>query len=832
VLHAIAGGLWRLYPGRTLLAVLGIALGVALGTAVHIVNSSALNEFSLAVRKLAGEADLTVRAPRDGFPDTLYPQIARLPEVSAASPALELEAALPGGRETLQVVGLDPFRAYQVQPLLLGGLQQSIARLFEPDTVLLSVPAASWLGLKRGDRLRVQVGTRVLGLAVVDLLPEENYGQRLAIMDIAGAQALFQRLGRLNRIDLRLRPGVDVRQFRDQLQRIVPPGAQVSTVSDEGERSAGLSRAYRLNLDMLALVALFTGAFLVFSTQFLALLRRRGQFAFLRTLGLTAPRLFRLLILEGALLGIAGSALGVTLGWALAAYVVGHFGADLGAGYFMSITPSLHVAPSALAVFFGLGVLFAVLGAAAPAWEAARRPPALALKPGDEEEALSSLRLPWPALACAGAGLALVFVPAVHGLPLGGYAAIALLLLGTILGMPWFAGAVLHRAHLPKNPSAALAIVQLQATPRQAAVSTAAIVASFSLMVAMLIMVTSFRASLAEWLEQMLPADLYLRTARSGETATLSPEEQERIAAAPGVRGVTFTRSRALLLSRERPAVTLLARTMDADKPGSTLPLRGAVLHPAAGNPPPAWISEVTQDVFGLKVGDVLRLPIANRMESFTVAGVWRDYARQNGAIVISRDLYVALTGDRAANDAAIRIDPALRPEGVALTLRRLFPGGEGIEITGNREVRALSLAIFDRTFAITYALEIAAVLIGLFGVSASFSAQALARRREFGVLRHLGMTRGDIGRMLGFQGLVVAGLGITAGLALGWLISLILIHVINRQSFHWTMDMHAPLGALALLSAVLLAAAGATAVLSGRRAMSDEVTRAVREDW
>jgi putative ABC transport system permease protein len=119
-----------------------------------------------------------------------------------------------------------------------------------------------------------------------------------------------------------------------------------------------------------------------------------------------------------------------------------------------------------------------------------------------------------------------------------------------------------------------------------------------------------------------------------------------------------------------------------------------------------------------------------------------------------------------------------------------------------------------------------------MFGVSASFSAQALARRREFGVLRHIGMTRRQVGAMLACEGAVVGSLGVAAGLAFGWLISLILVHVINRQSFHWSMDMTLPWRDLAVLGAALIAAATVTAVLSGRRAMSGEVTRAVREDW
>jgi putative ABC transport system permease protein len=227
-----------------------------------------------------------------------------------------------------------------------------------------------------------------------------------------------------------------------------------------------------------------------------------------------------------------------------------------------------------------------------------------------------------------------------------------------------------------------------------------------------------------------------------------------------------------------------------------------------------------------------VRLPIGDTLLPYTVAGVWRDYARQSGAIAMERELYIQLTGDRLANDAAIWLASGTSLTEAQRALRERLPPGAVIEIATTREVRAVSLALFDRTFAITYALEVAAVLIGLFGVSVSFSAQAFARRREFGVLRHLGMTRREIAAMLGCEGTITAALGAALGLAVGWLVGLILIHVVNRQSFHWSMDLAMPWVALAGLALLIIAAAAATAVLSGRAAMDDDVVRAVREDW
>ena len=832
LLYALVLGPLRENPGRAALAVVAIALGVALGVAVHLVNSSALNAFELAARHLAGEADLMVRGPRAGFDETWYPRLARLPQVEAANPALDLEVPLAGRPDSLRIIGFDPLRAAQVQPSLLPERSSMVLDLFDADAILLSPSAAEWLRLKPGDRLDVQVGTRAIALTIAGLLPQGAYRQRLGVMDVAAAQWRFAQLGRVNRLDLRLKAGTDVAAFRRELQALLPAGVQVMTPDNESVRGASLTRAYRLNLDMLALVALFTGAFLVFSSQVLALLRRRAQLALLRTIGVTRATLAVQLLAEGAIRGVIGAILGTLLGYALAHYALALVGADLGAGYFRSIVAGLSVAPGTLAFFATLGVLFAVLGAAAPTWEAARRPPAQALRAGDEEEGLRKLRTLGWGIAAIAAGLLLALVPAVNGLPIAGYLAIGLILLGSVLIMPRVVEACLGRLPVTGRAPLAIAIAQLKATPRQAAISVAAIVISFSLMVSMLIMVSSFRTSLESWLERMLPADLYLRPARFGETAFFTPDEQARIADTPGVERAVFIRTQTLLLAPERPPVILLAGPVDARDPDKVLPLTSPPYVPRPGDPPPVWVSEVAADFYRLRMGERVQLPIGGVFRPYTVAGIWRDYARQSGAIAMNRELYVSLTGDRLVNDAALWLRRDASIAEVQRALRGRLPEAAGFEIATTRDLREISLRAFDRTFAITYALEIAAVLIGLFGVSVSFGAQALARRREFGVLRHVGMTRREIGTMLGCEGAVVAALGCLMGLATGWLVGLILTHVVNRQSFHWSMEMSLPWLPLSALALIIIAAAVATAVWSGRAAMGHDVVRAVREDW
>jgi putative ABC transport system permease protein len=815
---------------RSILSVLAIALGVALGYAVQLITGAAVNELALGVRFLSGDADLQVRGPRSGFDEALYPQLARLPEVAAASPVVELDAKLADRSDALKIIGIDVFRAGAVAPGLVTDAVDRLDHL-RSDTLFLSPAAAHSLGVEVGASLSFQVALRAATLRVAGLVTADVQ-QRFAVMDIAGAQTAFDRLGRITRVDLRVKPGVDVDAFRQRLQEELPAGLAVQRPEASVKASENLSRSYRVNLNILALVALFTGGLLVFSTQALAVVRRRAQLALLRVLGVTRRQLVIWLLAEGALVGVAGSALGLAVGFILAKGALRIIGADFGAGYFRGLAPTLTLAPLALGLFFCLGVVIAMLGSLAPALEAARASPAPALKAGDDERAFAHLRPWWPGLMTIGAGAVASLLPPVAGLPLFGYGAIALLLIGTLMLMPRLAVLVLSVLPTPRRAPPRLALLQLRGAPGQAAVSLAAIVASVSLMVSMAIMVASFRISLDTWLERILPADVYVRASAAGDTAYMTVEDQARMAALPGVRRAEFLREQQLLLDPSRPRVVLLARTIDATNLTRQLQLVSAQVTPAADAPPPLWVNEATVDLYGFALGSVVEIPLAGKLTPFTVAGVWRDYARPQGAIAIERERYIALTGDRGATNAALWLVPGTGVEQVSDAIEREIPGGTRLEIASPGEIREFSLKAFDRTFAVTYALELAAVVIGLFGLSSSFGALVLSRRREFGMLRHIGMTRRQIGSMLAAEGAAVTGIGLFVGFSLGWLISLVLVHVVNRQSFHWGMELAVPWAPLAGSALLVLVLSTITALASGRQAMGVRAVLAVKEDW
>jgi putative ABC transport system permease protein len=822
----------REQPGRLLVTVIAIALGVALGASVYLVNAAALNEFGLATKRLVGEADVVIRGPREGFPDSLFVRFARDPAVGVASPVLELEVAMPGRREPLKVLGLDPFRAAALQPALIGDIGRGIFDLFRADGIFLSAAAAEQLKVDRGASLPVMVGSTVKPLHVLGILSAGTYPQALGIMDLGSAQWTFEQIGRLNRIDLRLKPGTAVEAYRSGLKLLLPTGTLAVAPKVERDRAVTVTRAYRVNLNMLALVALWTGAFLVFSTQSLSVLRRRRSLALLRALGVTRGELERALIGEGAAIGVAGSLLGIVLGILCAALMLRALAGDLGNGQLRVMNGSLGSSALPLAMFFLIGTLVASVGAWLPARSAARQPPARALKGGDGDYATVATHSWRAGAALLVAGALLARFPPVVGLPVFGYAAIGALLFGAVLLVPLLTVRILKLAPRTRHVVLDTAVAQLRENVGLSTLSLASIIVSFSLMVAMAIMVFSFRVSFDHWLGKLLPADLQIREPQGNDTAYWPPADQARLAAVAGVARLEFRHTQQLLLDPARPAVTLIARGNSAEAAADELPLEQHVAPVPGDGAPPAWISEALQDLYGLKIGGTITLPLGGRELDFRIVGVWRDYARTFGAVVISWPAYVAATGDHSATEASVWLDGSASPAAVEAALRARFAPGDTPDIMTGGAVRERSLQIFDRAFAITYALEAIAVIIGLTGVSFAASSTALARRSEFGMLRHIGMLRRQVIGILASEGLLMSVFGVLYGLTLGGVLSLVLVYVVNRQSFNWSIDLAVPVWQLGVLSATLIAAAALTAVWSGRAVTSQDAVRAVREDW
>jgi len=867
----------RHHPWRNLAAAVAVMLGVALAFSVHLINASALAEFSQAVRSVNGQPDLELRAVQGTFDESIFERVANHPQVAVASPVLELatyalaaSGTATGKRVAMRLLGLDALVVAQLAPALMPVLDKNSSldtdrfSLFTPGTVFINAAARKSLS---GNTFKMQSGLQLIDVTVAGSVSAG--GAALAVMDIAAAQDLFGKTGELSRIDVRLKPGVDRAAFVQALT--LPPGITISEPGDDVQRVSNLSRAYRVNLTVLALVALFTGAFLVFSVLSLSVAKRAQQFALLGVLGLTGRERLRLVLLESALLGTLGSTAGIALGTVLAALALRVLGGDLGGGYFAGVAPSIQWSTLAAVSYAALGIAATLFGGWWPARAVQKLPPAQTLK-GLGSEPVENKNHYLSLMLIAAGGL-LALMPPVHGIPLAAYVSVALLLVGGITALPWLIALLYDRLILlpwiAHSLLPMLAVERARRVRASAAVAVSGVVASLSLAVALTVMVASFRDSVTHWLDVVLPADLYIRTAvpsasSAGDTVYFTPDFVRSVAAVKGVSRVSSLRSTSVLLDASQPAVALIAR--DISEPTTTLPM--------VGNPLPVplgqiaiYVSEAMVDLYGAHPGstfepfskvfsgifrsaeqqirarqatDLISSEAPDNMPKFFVAGIWRDYARQFGAIAMAKSDYERLTGDSRVNDLAIWLDAnavssdveqAVRLEADRLTSRDSNAGAL-IEFASTRQIRSISLKIFDRSFAVTYWLQAVAIAIGLFGVAASFSAQVLARRKEFGLLAHLGFSRRQILAVVAGEGAAWTLMGAIAGLGLGLLVAVVLVHVVNPQSFHWTMDLITPWLRLLALCAAVIAAGTVTAWLAGRAAAGKDAVLAVKEDW
>ncbi len=911
----------RHHPWRNAAAAIAVMLGVALAFAVHLINASALDEFSQAVRSVNGEPDLELRGTQGSFDEAVYALVAQNPQLEAASPVLEINTyviAESGQRKPVRVLGVDALLIAQVAPALMPQPQGASATanpkanpnskssaapnaepqpepnstpadspqdrfaVFAPGNafanaaarLLVLPPASGASNTNATPQLRLQSGLQVQTVRIAGRVNAS--GAPLLVMDLGAAQDLFGRGGQLSRIDLKLKPGVNRDDFATLLARLPgwPQGLTATAPADAAARISNLSRAYRVNLTVLALVALFTGAFLVFSVLSLSVAKRAQQFALLGVLGLTGRQRLQLVLLESGVLGLVGSLAGIGLGTVLAALSLQILGGDLGGGYFAGVAPALHWHGGAAVLYGTLGLLAALAGGWWPAAQAQKLPPAQTLK--GLGLAPSAGMGHWISLILIAASVALAKAPAVFDIPLAAYASVALLLVGGITLLPWLIGVVLDgiSPHLQTRLMPLLAVERARRLRGSASVAVSGVVASLSLAVALTVMVASFRGSVTEWLNTVLPADLYVRTATSsaaGDTVFFPPELVAAISRIDGVQALSTQRTLQLQLDSAKPAVALVVRPLT--EVAKNLPLVGTPL-PVPSGRVGVFVSEAMVDLYSAQPGgnlQALNIALAPTLGAqkadFFIAGVWRDYARQAGTIAMDQGDYERLTQDKRVNDVAMWLKPGSDPAQVQQAVRdavAAFAGamnapkagdlaagsGSGpsavpsekqppaslpaslVEFASSPEIRAISLKIFDRSFAVTYWLQGVAIGIGLFGIAASFSAQVLARRKEFGLLVHLGLTRRQILTVVAGEGLAWTAIGALAGLALGLAVSVVLVHVVNPQSFHWTMDLAVPWPRLALLCLAVVVAGTATAALAARAAAGRDAVLAVKEDW
>jgi putative ABC transport system permease protein len=836
---------FRAQPGRWLIAGLTVGLGIGLAVAIHTVNRSALSEFGRALDTVNGQASAQLVATSGDFSDELLDAVvSRQKElgIRAVSPVLE-RATQP-----VRVLGLDIFRAGRVTSALLPSVSDDRRmQVFDENAIFLSATALKELAVAVSDDLILSFGGKTQTFKVAGLVPGVA-GQSLAVMDLGVAQWRLDGLGLLSRLDIQLVDGGSAKDLAVAL-KYLNLGLTLVTAEDRDRRMSNFSRAYRVNLSVLALVALFTGAFLVFTTISFSVLRQQSELALLSVLGAARTWLFGLVLTQALLVAAIGGLLGIGLGLGVAWVLLRVMGGDLGAGYFSTTVPPLDIDVWVLLGFWLLSLAVGAIAGYFPARAATAGSPVSQLRAGATERTLKPVLNARIAAVLALISIVLTLMPPIDGLPLAAYLSIAFLLFAGIALMPslvkqfftWMARLVPSAGVRAMSPSLTLAVWRLAQAPASAAGLIAGVVAALALTVAMVVMVASFRDSVTQWLDKVLPADLYASLTRSdlNEPSGQDPASLHRLAAIPGIGRLELTLQQKILFRPEQPEVMLIARPIPSGRAAQVLPVTGDLSVQSKGitDPlPEVFVSEAMLDLYNWKPGEIHTLPVktsSGASLSVWVAGVFRDYGRQHGSIVMDISVYQALTQDRRRTDIALWLTPDSNPAVVLERLRKQFPQLQALEFRSSSDLRALSLTIFDRSFAMTYALEVAALLVALFTVAAGFAGQALLRQKEFALVQQLGQSASQLTQWISLESGLLLALASCWGTVLGLLMSQILIHRVNPQSFHWTMETSLPTVAIVVLILVTVLLGMLAAVWAAKRNLNAErLALSLREDW
>ena len=751
---------------RTALTILSVALGVAVVVAIDLAGEAATGSFRSSLETLTGTTDLEILA-NGGIDETYIARLAALPIDARFTPIIETQAS------EFTLYGID----WLPPP-------EDPAR-----DIAVSSALARRLKVKKGDTLKLE--RREFRVAEIAGARDAEF---LAI-DIATAQQLLDRYGKLDRIDVRIGPREDFAAAERAIRAVLPGAYFIEKPGARGEENQRMLRAFRYNLRVLSYISLVVGAFLIYNTIAVSVVRRRAEIGVLRALGASRRAVLWLFLGEALLFGLVGGVLGVLLGRLLASGAVGLISQTVNSLYVSS-----RPAPVALGWTEALagaltGMAVAFISALAPAREAMNVAPTEAMGRGAHEH---RARLRWrrDLVWAAALGVLALAVSQWNGYvsALAAIAAAAMAAPALVLAVTRLTRAAVRRVF---GAAGVIASRSLAASLARTSVVVGALATAIAMMASVGIMVASFRETVVVWLDNQLRADLYVRPAgraAAGQFPPLSPQVLPLIAGLDAVEAVDDFHALEFRFRGQR--ATLGAGNLEIMRRHGRLRLlpgqdRDAILRSLPGRDR-ALISEPFANKFGVRTGDTLALPIGARTVETAVAGIYYDYSSERGWVILDKSTLLRYLPGQPATNLAVYLRPGADAARVRDEIqRRAAP--YRVNVALNAALRRDAMTVFDRTFAITWALEGVAILVAMLGAASSLLALVLDRRREIALLRYLGATAAQVRRMILLEAGFLGALAALLGLALGLALSLLLVFVVNKQSFGWTIQFHPP---------------------------------------
>ncbi len=813
------------HPLLMALSILGVALGVAVVVAIDLANTSANEAFRLSSEAVTGRATHYITGSRELLDERVYRTLRVDGGLRNAAPVIDGYVSVPSdpGR-TLQIMGIDPLAEAPFRSFT-GGLGSGFDLgqfISSNSTGILSVGTARGLGLAEGDRLLVRFEGNEKEVTLIGLVEADNEQtsralENLLIVDIATAQRLLDLQGKLSRVELIIPDEPEGSRLLESIKSTLPDGVVLEQSGTKTETIAQMTRAFSLNLIALSFLALIVGMFLIYNTVTFSVVQRRPTIGRLRAIGVTRKEIFQLIMGEALLIGVLGTAIGLVAGIVLGQGLVQLVTQSINDLYYVVRVRSLDLSYWSLAKGIGLGIGATLFAALVPAREATAAPPSSVMRRSEDESRLKTLipRLTIGAIGMAIAALVLLALPGNHILV--SYVALLLIILAFASATP---GAVILVARLARPVMGLMGgIVGRMAAQgtvtalSRTAVAIASLMIAISATIGVGVMVNSFRSTVEVWLEYTLQADIYVSPPGlvfRRNDSTIVPEVEAILRSHEGVTA-TYSVRTARVAANGRSSDLIVVEPGPQREAGTRFK-EGSRVWDEFGKSNFILVSEPYSFKNDVHVEDDISIMTDQGERSFTVGGVYYDYGSDLGAIMMSRSTYETYFDDRGISGLSLYVEPGKDVDSVIRELRVRLEGQQEVLMRSNRSLREASLDVFDRTFTVTIVLRLLAVLVAFIGVLSALMALQLERSRELAVMRANGLTPRQVWKYVtmqtGLMGLMAGLFSIPLGLSLAY----ILIFVINKRSFGWTLQMEitpAILGQALVLAIVAALLAG-----------------------
>ncbi|MDP2970831.1 MAG: FtsX-like permease family protein [Deltaproteobacteria bacterium] len=697
--------------------------------------------------------------------------------------------------------------------------------------------------MKKGDVLPVIFGSKKVTLNITNLLKMEGPAKSLegnfGLMDIAAAQEALEKVGLIDRIDLLVDPSISFDGVEKELRKVIPPGTEVRRSDTRSGQIEKMVSAFHLNLTALSLISLVVGMFLIYNAISISVIQRRREIGILRSIGATRSQILSLFLCEAGLIGGLGSLIGIGVGIGLAKVMLYFVSRTITSLYILVRTEDLIISPFLLIAGWLLGCLASVFSSIGPAKEASEIAPKEALSLGTLER---KVKIHLKHLSLIGIGLLtlsliLALQKPVYQKPIFGFLAALLIVIGISFLIPSITF-FLNRLLAPLlrflfGVEGKLANRYIRDSMARTVITIAALMTALSMLISISIMILSFRKTVDLWVEQSLNGDVFIfpgSYSLTGYSALLPLEVSKALPSLPGVKAVDSFRALEVEY-RGQPALI-------ASVNGEVF-LHLKVIRFTRGDPKTilnqfaSGQSILVTESFSLRhqvdAGDRIKINTPQGERDFLISGVFYDYSSDWGMILMERNLFQSLWNDEMFHSAGIYLKEGASLDSFKEMIRERFSKPYQLFVVSHRELRNEILKVFDQTFAITYALELIAIFVAILGIINSLNGLVIERQRDIGILRSIGGLRSQIQKTILIEAGLIGFFSLILGLLCGFLLSLLLIYVINKQSFGWTIQFTIPVMRLIEFWAMVMVASLIAGFIPARRAARTNLVESLR---